>query len=66
MLEEFALAGIGKLTETLSPFSLFAADLTRAPRQIKPLNRALAKRTDALVGHLAVDQHEDLGDERLM
>jgi hypothetical protein len=43
-----------------------AADMARSPEQIKPLDQALTKRIDALVGHLPVNPHEDLGDEPLI
>lgn len=46
--------------------SFLAADMANAPQQIKPLDRALAHRIDALTGHLVVDPHEDLGDEPLV
>src|ERR1700728_1771352 len=34
--------------------SFLAADMATAPQKIKPLNRALADRIDALTGHLPV------------
>jgi hypothetical protein len=43
-----------------------AEDMARSPQQIKPLDPALTKRIDALVGHLPVNPHEDLGDEPLI
>ena len=46
--------------------SFLAQDMTHAPQQIKPLPRSLTSRIDALVGGLAVDPEEDLGDERLI
>jgi len=46
--------------------SFLAADMAAAPQQIKPLDRALMKRIDTLVGHLRVDPNEDLGDESLV
>ncbi len=39
------------------------SDMARFPRQIQPLDPALMKRIDDLVGHLTVDPEEDLGDE---
>jgi hypothetical protein len=41
--------------------SFLAADMADSPQQIKPLNRALAERIDALVGHLPPNPDEDLG-----
>lgn len=46
--------------------SFLAVDMAASPRQIKPLDRALAERIDALVGHLPAHPHEDLGDEPLV
>jgi hypothetical protein len=46
--------------------SFLASDMTRSPRQIRPLEQTLAKRVDALVGRLPVDPDEDLGDEPLV
>jgi hypothetical protein len=46
--------------------SFLATDIARSPQQIKLLDRALTERIDALVGHLHVDPHEDLGDESLV
>jgi antitoxin PrlF len=46
--------------------SFLAADMVRSPQQVKPLDRALADRIDALVGHLPANPHEDLGDEPLL
>ena len=46
--------------------SFLAEDMTRSPQQIKPLERAFAERIDALVGHLPVNPHEELGDEPLI
>ena len=46
--------------------SFLAVDMTASPQQIKPLDRALAGRISALVGHLPVHPHEDLGDEPLL
>jgi hypothetical protein len=40
--------------------------MAASPQQIKPLDRALAERIDALVGHLPAHPHEDLGDEPLV
>jgi len=37
-----------------------------SPQQIKPLERGLTERIDALVGHLRVNPDEDLGDESLV
>lgn len=42
--------------------SFLAADMVSSPQQIKPLDRTLADRVHALVGHLIVDPHEDLGE----
>lgn len=46
--------------------SFLAADMAASPQQIKPLDRGLTKRIDALVGHLPVSPLEDLGDEPLV
>src|SRR5580698_9155693 len=46
--------------------SFLAADMAASPQQIKPLDRALADRINALAGHLPVDPHEDVGDEPLV
>jgi hypothetical protein len=46
--------------------SFLADDMARSPQQIKPLDRSLAERIDALVGHLPVNPDEDLGDEPLL
>jgi hypothetical protein len=46
--------------------SFLAEDMLRSPKQIKPLDPALAARIDALVGHLPFNPHEDLGDEPLV
>jgi hypothetical protein len=46
--------------------SFLAADMAASPQQIKPLDQALAKRIDALVGHLPVNPIEDLGDDPLV
>jgi hypothetical protein len=46
--------------------SFLASDMTRSPQQIKPLEPALAKRVNALVGRLPVNPDEDLGDEPLV
>jgi hypothetical protein len=46
--------------------SFLAADMARSPEQIRPLDRVLTERIGALVGHLPVDPHEDLGDEPLV
>ena len=46
--------------------SFLAQDMARSPQHIKPLDQALAKRIDALVGHLSVNPREDLGDESLV
>jgi len=46
--------------------SFLAADMATSPQQIKPLDRALAERINALVGHLPAHPHEDLGDEPLV
>ena len=46
--------------------SFLTEDMARSPQQIKPLDRALVERIDALVGHLSVDANEDLGDEPLV
>lgn len=43
-----------------------AADMTASPHQIKPLDRLLAGRIDALVGRLPIHPHEDLGDDSLI
>jgi antitoxin PrlF len=43
-----------------------AADMAASPQQIKPLDRALADRIDALTGDLPVHAIEDLGDESLI
>jgi hypothetical protein len=43
--------------------SFLAEDMVRPPRQIKSLDGGLVKRIKALVGHLPVNQDEDLGDE---
>src|SRR6267143_4597433 len=40
-----------------------AQDMVRAPGQIKALDRSLARRIDALVGHVPVNPHEDLGED---
>jgi hypothetical protein len=49
-----------------SLLSFLAEDIVRFPEQIKPLDPALFARIDALVGHLPVDPHEDLGSEWLV
>ncbi len=46
--------------------SLLAEDMVRFPEQIKPLDPVLVARIDALVGHLPVNPHEDLGGESLV
>jgi PrlF antitoxin of toxin-antitoxin system YhaV/PrlF len=46
--------------------SFLAEDMVRSPKQIKPLDPALAARIDALVGHMPVNPQEDLGDEPLV
>jgi hypothetical protein len=46
--------------------SLLAEDMVRFPEHIKPLDPALVARIHALVGHLPVDAHEDLGGESLI
>jgi hypothetical protein len=46
--------------------SFLAADMAASPQQIRPLDRALAGRIDALVGHLPIHPDEELGDERLV
>ena len=46
--------------------SFLSEDMARSPQQIKPLDRALVERIDALVGHLPVNAKEDLGDEPLV
>ena len=46
--------------------SFLAEDMARSPEQIKPLDQALMKRIDALVGQMPVNPHEDLGDEPLI
>lgn len=46
--------------------SFLAADMAASPQRIKPLDPALVRRIDALVGHLPVNPHEDLGDEPLI
>src|SRR5580692_8646995 len=46
--------------------SFLAADMAASPQQIKPLDRTLAGRIDALTGNLPVHPHEDLGDEPLV
>jgi antitoxin PrlF len=46
--------------------SFLAADMASLPQQIKPLDRALAERINALAGHLPANPHEDLGDEPLV
>lgn len=46
--------------------SFLAADIATSPQQIKPLDRALAGRIDALVRHLPAHPREDLGDEPLV
>ena len=46
--------------------SFLAEDMARSPQQIKPLDLALTRRIDALVRHLPVNPHEDLGDEPLV
>src|SRR5437870_1690739 len=46
--------------------SFLAADMATSPQQIKPLDRALAERIDALVGHLQPHPNEDLGDDTLV
>jgi hypothetical protein len=46
--------------------SFLAEDIVRFPEQIKPLDPTLSARIDALVGHLPIDPHEDLGDEPLL
>lgn len=43
-----------------------SADMAKTPQQIKPLDRALTDRIDALTGQLRVDPHEDLGDKSLV
>jgi antitoxin PrlF len=46
--------------------SFLSSDMAASPRQIKPLDRALAGRVDALVGRLPVHPDEDLGGEPLV
>jgi len=46
--------------------SFLAEDMVRSPERIKPLDAALFARIGALVGHLPVNAHEDLGDESLI
>jgi hypothetical protein len=46
--------------------SFLAADMVTSPQRIKPLDRALADRINALVGHLRAHPHEDLGAEPLV
>jgi len=46
--------------------SFLATDIANNPSQIKPLDRALMDRIDALVGHIEVNRDEDLGDEALI
>src|SRR5580704_3066438 len=46
--------------------SFLAADMAASPQQIKPLDRAVARRANALVGHLTPRPHEDLGDDPLV
>ena len=43
-----------------------AQDMARAPGRIKALDRSLATRIDALVGHVPVNPHEDLGEDILL
>jgi len=43
-----------------------AADMAGSPQQIKPLHPSLAERIHALVGHLPVRPHEDLGEKPLV
>lgn len=45
--------------------SFLAADMANSPKQITPMDRALADRIEALVGHLPFDPNEDLGDTPL-
>jgi len=46
--------------------SFLAADMANSPGQIKPLDHALLKRIDALVGDVPVKPDEDLGEVRLI
>ena len=46
--------------------SFLAADMATSPQQIRPLDRALAGRVKALVGHVPVHPHEDLGNEPMV
>ncbi|MBV9157181.1 MAG: type II toxin-antitoxin system PrlF family antitoxin [Acidobacteriaceae bacterium] len=43
-----------------------AADMTRSPQQIRPLDKGLAQRMNKLVGKAQVDPHEDLGGDSLV
>ena len=46
--------------------SFLAQDMARSPQRIKPLDANLAQRIQALVGHVLVDPHEDLGETQLL
>jgi antitoxin PrlF len=46
--------------------SFLASDMAASPQKIKPLDRSLSERIDALVGRLPIHPQEDLGDEPLV
>jgi prlF antitoxin for toxin YhaV_toxin len=46
--------------------SFLADDILKSPWRMKPLDRDLVKEIDSLVGDIAVDPGEDLGDEPLL
>ena len=46
--------------------SFLARDMAKRPQQIRPLDRDLTQRVDALVKGVAVNPDEDLGDEPLL
>jgi hypothetical protein len=46
--------------------SFLAADIISSPQRIKPLDPDLVKEIDSLIGNIAVDPDEDLGDEPLL
>ena len=46
--------------------SFLAADMVRAPQQIRPLDENMMQRIGALVEHVSLEVDEELGDESLL
>ncbi len=46
--------------------SFLAADMTRHPNRLVPLDRKLVREMKRLVGHIKTDPNEDLGDEAMI